>query len=104
MQNLILDFGNTRFKAAIFEHGKVIHRFSEESLQIETLKSLKIKYPNLKKAIYSTVVDLHPELKKHLHTVFDILELTENEVELAEGLYHRGKSSVICFVGRKKQT
>ena len=33
---------------------------------------------------------------------FDILELTENEVELAEGLYHRGKYSVIRFVGRKK--
>ncbi|UOQ74044.1 class I SAM-dependent methyltransferase [Hymenobacter cellulosilyticus] len=33
---------------------------------------------------------------------YDVLELTEQEVELTEGLYHNGLGSVIRFVGRKK--
>lgn len=32
---------------------------------------------------------------------FKILELSEEEVELSEGLYHKGKASVIRFVGEK---
>ncbi len=32
----------------------------------------------------------------------EIIELTEQEIELSEGLYHNGKGSVIRFVGRKK--
>ena len=33
---------------------------------------------------------------------FEILELTEEDANLEEGLYHRGLSSVVRFVGRKK--
>ena len=33
---------------------------------------------------------------------YEILELSEKEIVLNEGLYHNGKSSVIRFVGRKK--
>ena len=33
---------------------------------------------------------------------FEILELTETEVELHEGIFHNGLGSVIRFVGRKK--
>jgi len=33
---------------------------------------------------------------------FEIIELTETEIELHEGRYHNGKGSVIRFVGRKK--
>jgi len=33
---------------------------------------------------------------------FEILELTEAEVQLSEGLYHNGTGSVIRFLGRKK--
>ena len=33
---------------------------------------------------------------------YEILELEEKEIELDEGLYHRGKGAVIRFVGRKK--
>ncbi len=32
---------------------------------------------------------------------YEIIELAEKEVDLKEGLYHNGKSSVIRFVGRK---
>jgi SAM-dependent methyltransferase len=33
---------------------------------------------------------------------FEILELTEREIELSEGLFHNGKGSVIRFTGNKK--
>lgn len=33
---------------------------------------------------------------------YEIIELTETEIELNEGLYHNGIGSVIRFVGRKK--
>ena len=33
---------------------------------------------------------------------YEIIELAENEIELAEGLFHNGKGSVIRFTGRKK--
>ncbi|MFC0772629.1 class I SAM-dependent methyltransferase [Terrimonas alba] len=33
---------------------------------------------------------------------YEIVELTEKEIELSEGLFHNGKASVIRFVGRKK--
>jgi hypothetical protein len=33
---------------------------------------------------------------------YEILELTEEEIELHEGIYHNGKGSVIRFVGQKK--
>jgi len=33
---------------------------------------------------------------------YEIIELSEKEIELAEGLYHNGKGSVIRFFGRKK--
>ncbi|TRX35098.1 class I SAM-dependent methyltransferase [Flavobacterium sp. ZT3R18] len=33
---------------------------------------------------------------------YEIIELTEKEIELNEGLFHNGKGSVIRFVGRKK--
>ena len=33
---------------------------------------------------------------------YTIIELSEKEIELSEGLYHNGKGSVIRFVGQKK--
>jgi hypothetical protein len=33
---------------------------------------------------------------------YEIIELTEKEIELSEGIFHNGKGSVIRFVGRKK--
>ena len=33
---------------------------------------------------------------------YEIVELVEKEIELAEGQFHNGQGSVIRFVGRKK--
>jgi hypothetical protein len=41
------------------------------------------------------------EIKSDFHN-YEIVELTEKEIELSEGIFHNGKGSVIRFVGRKK--
>ncbi len=41
------------------------------------------------------------EIKKDFKN-FEIIHLTEEEIELNEGLYHNGKGSVIRFTGRKR--
>ena len=41
------------------------------------------------------------EIERDFHN-YEILELTEQEVQLNEGIYHVGKGMVIRFVGRKK--
>ena len=33
---------------------------------------------------------------------FDVIELIEKEIDLDEGLYHKGRASVVRFVGKKK--
>jgi hypothetical protein len=33
---------------------------------------------------------------------YEIIELSEQEIELKEGLFHNGTGSVIRFLGRKK--
>lgn len=76
MQNLILDFGNTLFKAAVFEQGNLVHKFSGSQLFPKELKELQKQFPYLKKAIYSSVIELNTELTAFLNTNFDCLELT----------------------------
>ena len=78
MQNLILDFGNTLFKAAVFDQGNLIHKFSGQELQKKDLIALKELFPKLEKVIYASVVDLKQDLKEHLHTAFQALELNQN--------------------------
>lgn len=71
MQNLILDFGNTLFKAAIFEQGNLVHKFSGSQLFTKDLKELKKQFPQLKKVIYSSVIELNAELTEFLTANFD---------------------------------
>lgn len=78
MQNLILDFGNTLYKAAVFDKGNLIHKFSGEKLQKKELIALKKLYPKLKRTIYSTVVDLNLEFKNYLHSEFQTIELNHH--------------------------
>ena len=78
MQNLVLDFGNTLFKAAVFEQGNLIHKFSGQELQKKDLVELKKSFPKLTKAIFSTVVDLDQDLTDYLQAEFQSIELNQN--------------------------
>ncbi len=103
MQNLILDFGNTLFKAAVFDQGNLIHKFSGEKLQKKDLIALKKSFPKLQKAIYSTVIDLDQNIKDFLLAEFETLELDhhtaipiQNNYETPETL---GKDRLAAAVG-----
>ncbi len=74
MQNLILDFGNTLFKAAVFDKGEMLYRNSGTQLRVDDLKALKQQFPQLSQVIYSRVIDLNPELEDFLQREFHCLE------------------------------
>lgn len=103
MQNLILDFGNTLFKAAVFDQGNLIHKFSGEKLQKKDLIALKKKFPKLKKAIYATVIDLDQDLKDYLNAVFQTLELDHHTAIPIQNKYKTpetlGKDRLAAAVG-----
>lgn len=75
MINLILDFGNTRYKLALFEQDDLIYQSSGIELNISDLLKLKLDYPTLKSTIFSSVIELKPELKSFLLNDFQAIEL-----------------------------
>lgn len=103
MQNLILDFGNTLYKVAVFDRGNLIHKFSGNQLLLEDLQSLKNKYPKICKAIYSTVIDLDQKLKDYLVQEFHAVELTHLTPIPIQNLYKTpnslGKDRLAAAVG-----
>lgn len=76
MQNLILDFGNTLFKAAVFEQGNLVHKFSGSKLFTNKLIEVKKDFPQIKKAIFSSVVMLDEDLIQFLKNNFECFELS----------------------------
>ncbi len=75
----------------------ILEAFSKKHLDYNT-KNEKVGGPKDAGLLYS--ID---EITTDFHHL-EILELTETEVELNEGLYHVGLGSVIRFTGRKKNT
>ena len=73
----------------------ILEAFSKKHLDYNT-KNEKVGGPKDAGLLYST-----NEIMEDFHN-FEILELTETEIELNEGLYHMGLGSVIRFTGRKK--
>ncbi len=103
MQNLILDFGNTFYKAAVFEQGNLIHKFSGKKCVPSDLEGLKSRFPNLKKALFSTVVELDKELIDYLFVEFQTFELSELTPIPIKNLYKTphtlGKDRLAAAVG-----
>lgn len=103
MLRLILDFGNTLFKAAVFDQQKLIHKFFGDQLHIDDLLRLKSDFPELNKAIYSSVIELNPKLKEFLYSEFDTLELTHHTLLPIQNQYQTpetlGKDRLAAAVG-----
>mgnify|MGYP001791323502 CR=1 FL=1 len=75
---LIIDVGNTRGKAAVFEKDmlKKLFVFSKEEIFSEIEKILK-KYP-IKQGIISAVAKLSEEKLKQLHKIINLIELNND--------------------------
>jgi type III pantothenate kinase len=92
MQNLILDFGNTLFKAAVFDKGEMVYKNSGSQLRLNDLRTLKNRFPELNRLIYSSVIDLNPELEKYLHQEYQCLEFDSSTPIPLTNLYKTPKS------------
>jgi type III pantothenate kinase len=71
---LIMDFGNTLTKAAIFQNDKILKLISSELITIEHLESLKREFAP-RHAIVAAVVELQNDLLQYLIINFSLIVL-----------------------------
>jgi len=63
---LILDFGNTLKKIAVFQGGNQVEFHTTDGDVVQILEGLKRRYPNLKSAILSSVIKIDIHLMAYL--------------------------------------
>ena len=74
--NLIIDVGNTNVKLAVFENNKLQHKEVIKSSRIlSTIKKLIKKYPDLKRAIISSVGRLNESVLNKIRSQIKLLVL-----------------------------
>ncbi|MEI6138085.1 MAG: type III pantothenate kinase [Mariniphaga sp.] len=86
--NLVIDIGNSLTKAAIFEKGELVETICYDQLDASRLMSLKSVYPDLHKAILSSVAGLDVGLLKVLRGEFEqFIEFDHRTPVPIENLY-----------------
>lgn len=71
---LIIDFGNSRTKAAVFKDSRLIELVISSALTVEDIRSLKNKF-HLKQAMIASVIDLPEEVRNYLNSNFSLMQL-----------------------------
>jgi len=111
--NLVIDIGNSQTKVAIFEKGEIVQVICMEELNIDRLGDLKKLYPDLNKAILSSVADVEPGLIKALkeafeffiefdhHTIVPIGNLYESKETLGLDRLAAAVGSITLFPGKE---
>jgi type III pantothenate kinase len=69
--NLIIDIGNTRIKLALFNDHDLMFNVPLDELKIDQLQILLDEYPQLNKAILSSVREYPDEIRKFLNSSFE---------------------------------
>lgn len=105
--NLIIDIGNTRTKVAIFSKGELIKSFATDSFELVDVLELKSDYPELERAIISSVKYNSNELLKSLKTELEyVIELEQQTFIPIDNLYETpqtlGKDRIAAAVGANK--
>ncbi|RLD42268.1 MAG: pantothenate kinase [Bacteroidetes bacterium] len=77
MIRLILDFGNTFQKCAIFNDEKMISFQRFESINRSNLLNFVKEYPNIDSCILSSVIHTSSEIVDFLNKEFDFIELSD---------------------------
>ena len=75
--NLVIDIGNSRIKAGVFAHGKLLQSIAFESFSLKSLQTFLKKYPAIKNAILCMVTDYPTGLITFLKKNFHLIELSE---------------------------
>jgi type III pantothenate kinase len=69
--NLVIDIGNTRIKLALFNDHDLMFNVPLDELKIDQLQILLDEYPQLNKAILSSVREYPDEIRKFLSSSFE---------------------------------
>jgi type III pantothenate kinase len=83
---LVIDFGNTLTKAAIFQNNKILKLITSELFTIEQLESLKREFAP-RYAIVAAVVELHDDLLQYLNANFSLILLDHQTLIPITNLY-----------------
>ena len=104
MINLVIDIGNSRTKIALFNQYDLMFNVSIDRLTLEHLRMLKEEYPQLTKAILSSVKPGNEDLIGFLTEEFEFfMELDQHSELPIENLYETpetlGKDRLAAAVG-----
>jgi len=86
LNKLIIDFGNTFTKIAVFQNNKLVQIQTLEHLHTGLLDDLKMSF-QIRHAIISSVTTIPQEILKHLEHHFSFIELNHNTSVPIENLY-----------------
>ena len=74
---LVLDFGNTLQKIAIFDENQILEMHAYKKLTLAKIQQIITNYP-IKSAILSSVINYPEAIKIFLHKNFNFIEFNEN--------------------------
>lgn len=75
---LIIDFGNTFTKLAVFRQDFIVKQFQYKDLIVSDISAIVDKYPQIRAVIVSAVINYPEEIKQFLIERFDFIELEVN--------------------------
>ena len=76
--NLVIDIGNTRVKAAVFNGSDIVKVFIIESSKINELKKILVEFPQIKFGIISSVVNNSKEILNFFAQKINCIEFNQN--------------------------
>ena len=86
--NLVIDIGNSLTKVAVFDAMEIVQIICIEEPVIARLTEIKRDFPQLNKAILSSVVDINTDLLAFLNSEFDFfIEFNHHTAVPIENLY-----------------
>lgn len=102
LPRLVIDFGNTLAKVAVFEHGRIVELSTTESINISQIATLKEKF-RINHCIVSSVTTIVSEIKSFLKQNFSFTELDHLTKVPIKNLYETpetlGKDRLAAVVG-----
>ena len=91
--NLIIDFGNTRVKIAVFNNREMIHHVISDTRSVSVFREVLEQFPDIEHAIISSVSDDPGEIRDYLDNVLQTcIELDKNTPLPIENLYQTKES------------
>jgi type III pantothenate kinase len=100
---LILDFGNTLKKIAVFRNDELLDLLSVKGDVIQPIEELKQKYPQIKSAILSSVIKVDIHLFQYLKSNFSFLFFDHSTKIPIKNLYKTpetlGKDRLAAAIG-----